>query len=185
MLVSRQSKSHPYDPLEDLRVLEVCKEVEATWALPSIYYTICAHITLRTLSEEFWSKVDASEKLALFRGVLLHVRKAAESLSPFLNHTQALEKECTDANCVECRVDVRNRFINSSDDVLQDFLTPRLSSGQLCAGCTKRFRRAVFEANEWRQHQWRELPELYGLPPWEDLGMVRREDLKLAEAESR
>ncbi|KAJ7604300.1 hypothetical protein DFH06DRAFT_1151277 [Mycena polygramma] len=140
------SVEYPENIDTDILVLHATSQVGAVWLLPAIYYHICSRPSSEFLAAEG-------------RGNCLDLPVASCTGSCVAAVSEARE------------VLLKESRIGSDDlDPLDDWAFS-LTTNDLCPGC-HRFGRAQYEAA--RYTLWNRLPEIFGLPSWQELEEKRR-----------
>ncbi|KAJ6630402.1 hypothetical protein B0H10DRAFT_1939161 [Mycena sp. CBHHK59/15] len=189
---ARDSESSPTPsfPVSDLTaydhivVIELAREVEALWLLPYGFYILAAsfdeELVNRTLYDGINMLLSEADAKSFIRGSHRQNDDATGKVLRFLHFPPRIQG-CTGAhNCAISRLDVlevmrvdrtENHSIpldiwNSDDwELLSD----------LCGTCLISLTRTHQEA---RQEFWDQLPEMYGLPGWDELKQMKKSALE-------
>ncbi|KAJ7128811.1 hypothetical protein C8R43DRAFT_692958 [Mycena crocata] len=170
--------AHPETLTAHLTVLRTAQEVGATWLLPLIYYYICSHPANELLAAgNLWDAmgVQSQQTCLMFQ---LRLSRATGLVHKFLNYLPcdacASPQVCADAVrdlqiCLSVWCDAGEDLIPLGESALVSN-----QFHKLCKRCTKDGEDSHCGA---QARFWGEMPEMLGLPSWEQLEKMRRDVL--------
>ncbi|KAF7291170.1 BTB domain-containing protein [Mycena indigotica] len=166
------------DGLDDsLLTIRVASEVGASWVLPTAFYFLCYSDMRDILNSPQWpllSPVDQETTIVSYTKQRLACPPILPFLRiPFVEGCTSL-KECDDYR-VQNLANVHNWNISDPLGSYRDW-TP--FENLICAYCLKQAEEYHRQA---RRKLWDELPEIYGLPSWEELERAKAEALNVDE----
>ncbi|KAJ7049562.1 hypothetical protein C8F01DRAFT_1036417 [Mycena amicta] len=160
-------------PLAVVAITQVAREVDALWILPVARYCLSI-VPLHKLIEIPPTELDGPQlkHVLLWRSRLSRIRVLDLSLI-----TEVPDSACENfAGCAVARLDIL-RAHGALHQVGNDACIlgqPALNRGHLCGNCLQ-FESVRFD--DLLDGRWDQLPELFNLPPWEDLKEQRRKVL--------
>ncbi|KAJ7612136.1 hypothetical protein FB45DRAFT_1037063 [Roridomyces roridus] len=155
-------------------VIQVIQEVGAIWLLPNAFYVLSAWLSELRSREEI-TRLSTETQMAFFRGHEAQVLSTIVHISKFLSDD--IGEDCTDVvACAKARLAAMSAMQESNEENLcipldtWDVQAWRPLEDELCDACLPVLKKTYRAA---RQALWNRLPEMYGLPPWEDLRKMK------------
>ncbi|KAJ7155724.1 hypothetical protein C8R46DRAFT_1004965 [Mycena filopes] len=160
----------------DLVALRAALEVGALWLLPAAYYYTCSYpATTLFAAGTLWSTLDSSQQQNCLKNQVGLIR-ATISLHLFLAQSDLPLANCEDsAECTLALSSARAALVSwgaTDRDLwpLAEWVFDEMEDS-LCARC-EAFAQAEYSAAQ--RAFWTRLPEIFGLPEWEELVEMRR-----------
>ncbi|KAJ7435943.1 hypothetical protein FB451DRAFT_1153424 [Mycena latifolia] len=178
----------PDDDTFQICVIQLAREVDALWLLPTAFYDLSSSFNNAWhgggLGREIFhsavyngtpTSLSVQDQDCFLQGHTIQTRATTRDIVKFLFYPPDIEG-CTSSACSGNRL---NRLRVEWDD-LHDNSPPPLDvwveddweslEEDVCRTCIAVLRRTHAEA---RQAFWDALPEMYGLPPWEELKKMK------------
>ncbi|KAJ7612156.1 hypothetical protein FB45DRAFT_1037077 [Roridomyces roridus] len=179
------SWSLPEEPGYIVSLIQLAREVEATWILPGAFYRLgvlsgelIAELFFGTMYKGSPARLSEQDQKAFLRGHLWQTQASTAHTLGFLTTPPVNIPGCPFP--AACLVE-RASAIEALRKMIKEYPSIPLAVWdesdwallqEACIGC----RRALKEAhNEARMAIWDELPKKYGLPPWEELEKMKTE----------
>ncbi|KAJ7435940.1 hypothetical protein FB451DRAFT_1571260 [Mycena latifolia] len=177
------------DAVEQICVIQLAREVDALWVLPTAFYELSSSFNTpegfsgRIGGEIFHGTVyngipislSVQDQDSFLRGHTTHTRAATGDILNFLCNPLEIEG-CTSPLCSRSRLaafrdnwDVIHDLSHIPLDVWAEDDWKSLAE-HVCLTCITVLKSTHAEA---RQAFWDDLPEMYGLPPWEELKKMK------------
>ncbi|KAJ7490872.1 hypothetical protein FB451DRAFT_1124434 [Mycena latifolia] len=172
----------PDDDAFQICVIQLAREVDALWLLPTAFYDLSSSydqhgrkIFHGVVYNGTPTSLCVQDQDSLLQGHAIQTRATTRDIMKFLFYPPDIEG-CTSSACSGNRL---NRLRVEWDD-LHDHCLPPLDvwveddweslEEDVCRTCITEMKRTHAEA---RQAFWDALPEMYGLPPWEELKKMK------------
>ncbi|KAJ7048647.1 hypothetical protein C8F01DRAFT_1070369 [Mycena amicta] len=162
------------DGLDDsLLTIRVASEVGATWVLPTAFYFLCYSDMREILNSPQWPLLSAVDRETTIVSYTKQ-RLACPPVLPFLRIP--FVEGCTSLkDCDEYRVQNLENVHNwNISDPLGSYRDWSPFENLICAYCLKM---AEMYHRQARKKLWDGLPEIYGLPAWDELEKLKAEAL--------
>ncbi|KAJ7611825.1 hypothetical protein FB45DRAFT_941110 [Roridomyces roridus] len=182
-LPAKDTISWPTEVLDDETffgvLIPLVREVGAIWVLPQLFYHLSARF--KALAEEkilkIWTKIGINDQMTSFRGHEIQGQSLTVDVTTFL--TDLIGDDCqSDRSCARARLFA----IRITREVTRDLPSMPLEvwgaaeweafGTEVCRNCLVSLREKHRAA---RQAFWNKLPEMYKLPPWEELEKIKVE----------
>ncbi|KAK7052491.1 hypothetical protein R3P38DRAFT_3306203 [Favolaschia claudopus] len=174
---------------QNVVTVSVARQVGATWILPTAFYRMCQD----SVEESFVMNdaLDASDTVNLIKGLRFLETTGVSDVLAFLNIVLLYKSCCTGPSTFERAWGLQK--------IAAHLRT--LAALQLCADGTQVMPFELWSADDWKemgsytckhcisemkkvhsrrcQKLWEELPEIFGLPSWEELRKMKAEALEL------
>ncbi|KAJ7476716.1 hypothetical protein FB451DRAFT_1366346 [Mycena latifolia] len=170
----------PMGIVPDLITLRVASALDALWFLPTAYYNVCRFPAPDLLAAgEPWTALGAEvQQLCLASQVQL--LRATALTHAFLGNLP-IGSCSSPKHCAEMVSDARATLLEWADvethdlDPLKEWVFAHLDGWRdLCPQCSDA---AQDEYSGVQQRFWNRMPEIFGLPSWEQLRSMRRDAL--------
>ncbi|KAF7371317.1 BTB domain-containing protein [Mycena sanguinolenta] len=156
----------------DLITVREVSQVGALWMLPAAYYAVCEVSSKKFLASEVWSALTTDEQQTCLKSQVEFVR-ATVSAHNFLRSlpAQACEGECS--RMVSEALTALSSWgkIDRDLDPLGPWVLHKDGDDQLCSEC---MRYAAAAYGKVQLEFWNSLPDILGLPGWNELKQMRR-----------
>lgn len=163
--------------VERIITLSTASEVGALWLLPVVYHDLCKQSADFVMSGAWWNPVGEKELIACRVGYAEQMRHLPKILS-FLSVPKDAEAECDDwpeCNRVRleytCDEDIWATDMSWPLEAWEAYRWSELESAGLCEYCITEAKALHAAA---RQEFWDQLPQMFGLPKWEELEELKR-----------
>ncbi|KAJ7464373.1 hypothetical protein FB451DRAFT_1263351 [Mycena latifolia] len=155
-------------------VIKVAAEVNALWLLPFAYYRLCNNPIASIMSGPWWTALGNKERTACYLGYVAQIQYFPKAVG-FLSASSSETTDCDDwAECNRALLSIAsgNLAYLSMTEPLETGLRlwQELEYG-VCGSCLKA---AQVHREADRQEFWNQLPQMFGLPGWEELQEMRR-----------
>jgi hypothetical protein len=161
--------------------LKAASEVGASWLLPVVYYDICKRDLARILAPgSSWHDLGENERSVCLTGYSAQITYVPKS-TKILSVAKAAGDACNNWETCNTKRLKLNFAINVSrlmcfplDFWTEDSVWGTMRVFGLCNRCVAKIRSLHAAA---RQELWDRLPQMFGLPRWEELEKLKREAL--------
>ncbi|KAJ7166803.1 hypothetical protein C8R46DRAFT_1351066 [Mycena filopes] len=170
----------PYPPEEAMlrgaATIKAATEVDALWLLPVAYYDLCRRPIAAILASPAFPRLGEKERTACLVGHSAQVH-AFPKIVRFLSTPNDENADCEDwAECNRIRLQVAHVSATWVDmtwplDFWNEDIWLAVQNDGMCERCIKDGRALHAAA---RQEFWDQLPEMFGLPGWEQLEEMKR-----------
>ncbi|KAJ7910698.1 hypothetical protein B0H13DRAFT_2329084 [Mycena leptocephala] len=183
-ILSSSSWEIPESEAYILRAIQVAREVDTPWVLPRAFYILCAEF--ETLSAAIFHGADymgvptslsLQDRDSFLKGHEIQISGKTADILQFLSYPPNIEGCATPLKCGITRltaigtITLRGTICSFSRLPLHVWTTEDWELLQdMCATCLTALKRTHQDT---RQAFWDELPETYGLPPWEELERLK------------
>ncbi|KAJ6509142.1 hypothetical protein C8R47DRAFT_10947 [Mycena vitilis] len=165
-------------------LIQVCREVDALWIIPYGFYVLAyyfgqlaSEIFHGTVYKDLSVSLSAADQPSFLRGYLIQRDHAKDEVLRFLLSPVKIQG-CTDVvRCLQERVAAFNAVSGNHSEPGQATAPLHIWSAsewgllrKACPTCLESLKTTFQEA---RQAFWDKLPEIYGLPPWEELRKMK------------
>ncbi|KAJ7648604.1 hypothetical protein DFH06DRAFT_996980 [Mycena polygramma] len=179
-LLSEYKESTPSEILstldERLAAIGAATEVGALWLLPAAYHAICQYGLSGIMENKGWLALGEQDRKTYILGSEAQIRQFPTVLS-FLS----VSKQPGDDSCADPAKCNRSRLrLNGLHSLMSARKTPPLDTFNerrwqtmgrgICDSCVEEAKTIYASA---RQKFWYALPEMFGLPSWEELEQMR------------
>lgn len=169
--------SWEYDPESSVTIslIVLSRETRAPWILPIAFYLLGSDLDDPGAILYGVPSLDHLDQVSFFKGYFLQ-RDASRTVTAFLYDPPTIDGCTSRKRCAEGKLAALRNVGRDCDRYPgipfviwsePDWET-RLSD--LCATCLRELRKAHQEA---REDLWARLPDMYGLPPWEELEKLK------------
>jgi hypothetical protein len=155
--------------------LQVASEIGALWLLPVAYFELCTQDISWILSDPYWKQLGEKERTACLVGHQAQTEYFHKTIA-FLSVSKDDEADCDDwTECNQRRLEVDTDHIWENMrwtlDAWSEGDWTEMAELGICDGCIEEAK-ALYAAA--RQVFWDQLPQMFGLPGWEELEEMRR-----------
>lgn len=178
---SASSWKRPSWPVDSLAVhveaIQLARQVDALWILPYAFYdaaTVSDSEELRNVLgssiPDGWSaSLSAEDQASFLKGYLTQMHSSSAEILRFLHHPLIIEDCTTAQKCTSERLAAFSHMddlVGRSMDPLDVWIADDWETMEICVTCLASLQKTHREA---RAAFWDKLPEIYGLPGWEEL----------------
>lgn len=174
-----RDKARTIPPVDNtpFAALQVAREFDLPWLIPSIMYCISSHPLEKTLDGAPWagshlqlSHADQRTCVLGRSNLMMIQNRGALELSKTMS--SASESMCTEASCVSTRMRCAEIMTSWGVAGFLDFFEENsgVFLGGFCSPCHSAFRDECEVAS---QALWNALPPMFDLPSWDDLDKLR------------
>ncbi|KAJ7127282.1 hypothetical protein C8R43DRAFT_700116 [Mycena crocata] len=165
----------PMDSASRIYIVQLAREIDAPWLLPIAFYRVSVGFAMGTLGKEVFhgtpyngvpASLSAQDQDSFVKGHNIQIQCTGDILR-FLSHPPHIDCCTSSRQCLEDRLRVIDDFqeiVRDQLDVWEEDDWDRFE--ELCDTCRQTLRKTHTAA---RQAFWDKLPEIYDLPPWEEL----------------
>ncbi|KAJ6543027.1 hypothetical protein B0H19DRAFT_1000755 [Mycena capillaripes] len=175
-LWNKPSWEFDVNPSAAISLIDLCRETRAPWVLPIVFYLLGSDY-FEDLADILHGvpSLDTSNQISFLKGYVLQ-RDAARTVTCFLYDPPAIDGCTSRKRCAGEKLAALNHVRQDCDrfpaiplGIWTESDWSRLSA--LCATCLPELRKAHEQA---RQDLWARIPEMYSLPPWEELEKLKQ-----------
>ncbi|KAJ7612138.1 hypothetical protein FB45DRAFT_307696 [Roridomyces roridus] len=165
-----------------MAVIQLAREVDAQWVLPVTFYVLSSHLGQHHIGlievinglvyNEVPTNLSPQDLKAFLHGHIQQISASPSTILDFLSDPLDITGCTTPNNCRRARLlgvsvsrDLLGEDPSAPLDVWNEDSWAELDQDicPTCSACLKGIHAAA------RQHFWDQLPELYSLPPWDEL----------------
>ncbi|KAJ6567045.1 hypothetical protein B0H19DRAFT_939766 [Mycena capillaripes] len=177
----KASWPHPSPVTYRIFIIQLAREVDASWILPTAFYNLS--VSFDTLGMDVFHgatyndipvAISRDDQKSLLQGHSIQVASCLKDIPLFFVQPRVVDGCLHVVNCIRKRLEALGNFMSSVEagiacplDVWEE---KDWDSINLCPSCLKKLKQTHQEA---RQAFWDKLPEIYGLPPWEELEKMK------------
>jgi hypothetical protein len=162
-----------------IAVIQIAREVDATWLLPSAFYLIAAakdddiqQVLNTSCYDKRSVRLSSDDQVRFFKSSL-QISIAGNTVVESLHSSGAIAACPQPLGCYLVRMralTAAQAYIQNADPLdLSNTVWPILSK-DCCTACVTHFKTTLKAG---RQDFWNTLPAICGLPPWEELERIR------------
>ncbi|KAJ7768517.1 hypothetical protein B0H16DRAFT_1882338 [Mycena metata] len=177
---ARAGNQHPHPPDETatraVATIKAATEVGAPWLLPVAYYDLCRRKMSSIIASGAFDQLGEQERNTCLVGYAAQIHSFPKMFR-FLSTPNDVYAECDDwAECNRIRLQITHGSETWTDmtwplDFWNEDIWQAITNDGMCPRCIADGKVLHVAA---RQEFWDRLPQMFGLPRWEELEAMRR-----------